>query len=285
MMIRRGIQRERLHYIEFLALFTGQVSRKDLVSRFGISEPAATKDLSVYADFAPNVLRYDLRQRCYIYSGGTSQFIHSVEQSLFSLAGDRALSMTVEPTQWIPSWISVNIKRPLPLEVVTPITRAIFQRRKVHADYTSLTSGLKRRELSPLALVHDGLRWHVRCFDHEHESFRDYSLTRFQSAAECGLTTASLNDDDQWSTEVTLRLKPHPQAAHPETIALDYDMDDGYLDIRLRVCIVGYFLQHWHVDYSEQATGDPRAQQLILDNRSELMEQGIAAWLFRSNQH
>jgi hypothetical protein len=41
------------------------------VTRSGISEPAATKDLSLYAEIAPTMLEYDLRQRCYVYAGGT----------------------------------------------------------------------------------------------------------------------------------------------------------------------------------------------------------------------
>lgn len=70
MNLPKDIQRERLYYIEFLALFSGQVGRKDLTSRFGISEPAATKDLSLYGEFAPSVLRYDLRRKCYVFDGG-----------------------------------------------------------------------------------------------------------------------------------------------------------------------------------------------------------------------
>src|SRR3546814_4695634 len=68
---QREVQRERLFYIDFLAFFTGQVTRKDLVERFGISEPAATKDLSLYSDLAPNMLRYDLRQKRYVFAHGT----------------------------------------------------------------------------------------------------------------------------------------------------------------------------------------------------------------------
>src|SRR3546814_12236679 len=87
---QREVQRERLFYIDFLAFFTGQVTRKDLVERFGISEPAATKDLSLYSDLAPNMLRYDLRQKCYVFAHGTPYFHHEVDQALFSLAGERS---------------------------------------------------------------------------------------------------------------------------------------------------------------------------------------------------
>lgn len=70
---QREIQRERLFYIEFLAVFSGQVTRKDLVGRFGISEPAATKDLALYVDLAPGMLDYDLRKKCYVYRESTAE--------------------------------------------------------------------------------------------------------------------------------------------------------------------------------------------------------------------
>lgn len=92
MEIQRDTQRERLFYIDFLAFFTGQVTRKDLVVRFGISEPAATKDLSLYAELAPNMLSYDLRQRCYVYGSGAPRFpIVLTKHYIRSAVKDRSL--------------------------------------------------------------------------------------------------------------------------------------------------------------------------------------------------
>lgn len=282
MIDRRDIQLERLFYLEFLALFTGQVSRKDLVSRFGISEPAATKDLSLYADLAPNVLRYDMRQKCYVLEDGKPYFTHDVEQALYSLAGERAIAINSEHAKRLPSWVNCNIKRETPLPVVSAITRCMYQGRKMIAEYASLSSGFKERILSPLALVNDGLRWHVRCFDHSHEQFRDYNLGRFKGVKQGDPSDVRLENDKEWVTEVRLKLVPHPKAAHPDTIRMDYDITEEAKYVSLRACLIGYFLRHWHIDYSDEGTGNPKAQQLFLSNKRELLECGVPHWTFDS---
>lgn len=275
---QRDIQRERLFYIEFLALFTGQVSRKDLVSRFGISEPAATKDLSLYSELAPNMLRYDLRQKCYVLSDGQPHFRHDVDQALFSLLGERAIAMDSEHAKRLPGWISSSIKRTMPLPLVTTITRCIYQGRKMAVEYGSMTSGHRARELSPLAMVHDGLRWHVRCFDHANQDFRDFNLARFSTAHPGDHSEARLDRDTHWTTEVRLKLIPHPNAEHPETIRLDYDITEEAKYVVLKACLVGYFLRQWHIDFSDSATGNPKAEHLYLENRDELLGMGVPAW-------
>ncbi|CAE6860162.1 hypothetical protein R75777_07998 [Paraburkholderia nemoris] len=126
--------------------------------------------------------------------------------------------------------------------------------------------------------MNDGLRWHIRCFDHEKKEFRDFGLTRFASAEESDSSDVDLSKDPDWNTEIELRLAPHPKALHPETTRADYDMKDGIKTITLRACLVGYFLRHWHIDYSADASGNPRAQQLYLANRSEVLDAGAPEW-------
>lgn len=278
----RDIQLERLFYLEFLALFTGQVSRKDLVTRFGISEPAATKDLSLYTELAPGRLQYDLRQKCYVLANDSPYFTHDVEQSLYALAGDRAIAINSGHAKRLPSWVHCDIKRAIPLSVAATIARSIYQGRVLHADYASLSSGFRKRALAPLALVNDGLRWHVRCFDHERptDGFRDYNFARFGDVSVGELANVSLEDDAEWMTEVDLALVPHPGALHPETIRLDYGFESDVKVVTLKQCLVGYFLRHWHIDYSDNAGGDPRAQQLFLKNKEELINQGVSSWAF-----
>jgi hypothetical protein len=281
MLDQRDIQRERLFYIDFLTFFTGRVSRKDIVTRFGISDPAATKDLSLYAELAPGRLAYDLRQKCYVFGMGEPCFTHDIEQTLYALAGERALAINPQHAKRLPSWVHCDIRPAMSLSIVAAITRSIYQGLTVSAEYTSLSSGSKKRTLSPKALVNDGLRWHVRCFDHdsEHEDFRDYNITRFTAVAEGGPSNILLEDDPDWNTEVQLKLVPHPNAEHAETIKMDYGIDDAKF-ISLKPCIVGYFLRHWHIDYSDDASGNPRAQQLFLANKKELLECGLSKWIF-----
>jgi hypothetical protein len=272
------IQDERLFYLEFLALFTGQVSRKDLVSRFGISEPAATKDLSRYAELSPNMLRYDLRQKCYVLGEVAPHFTHDVEQALHSLAGARAIALDAEHAKKLPSWINYDIKRGLSLPLVATITRCLFRSRTMNAAYTSNSTGNKERLLSPVALVNDGLRWHVRCLDHSSDKFKDYNLTRFESATEGIPAEKGLKDDKEWNTEVQLKLVPHPKSKFPKIAEFDYGMEGGVKYVPLRACLVGYFLRHWHVDFTNDATGNPKAQQLFLANKNELLESGVDKW-------
>jgi hypothetical protein len=273
-------QLERLFFIEYLAIFTGKVSRKDLVLRFGISEPAATKDFSLYSTMAPDVLRYDLRQKCYTLSNQAPIFRHHVEQSLHSLAGERAIGAGSVGTARLTSWVTANIRRPLSLDVASAITRSINLGLYIDAEYLSLASGVSARRLSPVALVNDGLRWHTRCFDHVHEEFRDFSLTRFSVARTLEKSSVSIEQDTDWNNSVTLKLVPHPKASHPEAINVDFDLVDGAKCVQLKRCLVGYFLKHWHIDTTADASGNPNAQQLFLNNRLELIEMGIPSWAF-----
>lgn len=280
MELPRDAQRERLFYIDMLAMFAGQVSRKDLIQRFGISEPAATKDLSLYAELAPDTLRYDLRQKCYVLDQEKPLFKHDVEQTLFSLAGERAISMDTTHARRLESWVNFSIKRPLDIFLTSTITRCLLQGKTIYAEYFSISSGSLQRELSPMALVHDGLRWHVRCFDHAKQEFHDFSLSRFNSAQSGIQSNTNRAHDNEWNTEVQLKLVPHPRLEHPEAVKIDYGIDEGYKVVTVKACIAGYFLRHWPIDCSDDASGDPKKKQLYLSNKEELRELGVPDWSF-----
>lgn len=276
----REIQRERLFFVDFLAFFTGQVTRRDLVARFGISEPAATKDLSLYGELAPGMLQYDLKQKCYVFLAGKPSFTHDVDQSLHSLAGERAIAIDASHAKRLPSWVNISIKRKMPVELVAAITRCMYRGRTMIARYSSISSGERERMLSPLALVNDGLRWHLRCFDHEKSLFQDYNLARFTAVKEGDRSNVALENDLQWKQEVILKLVPHPKADHPETIRLDYDIPGPEKCVTLRACLVGYFVRHWNIDCTDDSSGDPSAQHLFLQNKQDLIKDGVSPWAF-----
>ncbi len=50
--------RQRLQYIELMAYYTGVVTRSEVAKAFGISDAAATKDLKLYSEIAPENLTY-----------------------------------------------------------------------------------------------------------------------------------------------------------------------------------------------------------------------------------
>ncbi|MCA1977738.1 MAG: WYL domain-containing protein, partial [Thiobacillus sp.] len=51
--------RQRLQFIEVMAWYAGVVTRADVARAFGLSDPAATKDLKLYGDLAPGNLQYN----------------------------------------------------------------------------------------------------------------------------------------------------------------------------------------------------------------------------------
>lgn len=273
-------QRERLYFIEFVVLFLGTVRRKDVVNQFDVSEAAATKDLSLYSDVASDMLEYHFRKKCYLYKGGTPVFEHDVDKSLFALAGERRITQYIRTIERVPSSVETSIKRRVPLETVATITRSIHQIHKLKALYRSLRSGERTRVLTPTALIHDGLRWHIRCFDHDDGAFKDHNLARFMTAEVLDASDVDYSSDGEWQKFVDLKLVPHPRAEHPETIRLDYDIEGQYKVVKVRSCQVGYFLRHWPIDYSDDASDDPRYHQLFLANRDELIEQGVDEWSF-----
>ncbi|BCO27275.1 hypothetical protein MIZ03_2163 [Rhodoferax lithotrophicus] len=55
-------------------------------------------------------------------------------------------------------------------------------------------------------------------------------------------------------------------------------MQNGVKLVELKACLVGYFLRHWHVDFTDKATENPKAHQLFLANKSELIERGVDKW-------
>ncbi|MBN0002436.1 WYL domain-containing protein, partial [Pseudomonas aeruginosa] len=74
-------QRDRLAFIEQQAWFCGAVSRRDVVSRFDIQTAAATRDLSLYRELAPENLFLDHREKVYRQSEGFNPiFTYSVSR-------------------------------------------------------------------------------------------------------------------------------------------------------------------------------------------------------------
>ncbi len=58
-------QRERLAYIDFRLYFIGEVGRRDLANRFGVAPAAATRDLALYREVAPQNIEFDGSSKIY----------------------------------------------------------------------------------------------------------------------------------------------------------------------------------------------------------------------------
>lgn len=266
-------QRERLAFLELRAFFTGELRRADLEARFGIKPAAASRDLSLYREIAPENIDYDAAARCYRPSAAFAP--------VFGFQPERVLSWLLEG---FGDGLDLGLKQAAPcegpghlvkpdMEVLGTVTRSLCAKRALRVSYLSLSSGPKRREIVPVALADNGLRWHVRCYDRERERFGDFVLTRIAKAQEIDGEVAErelLSADEQWARIVDLEVVPHPGVKQPKAIEADYAMDGGVLKIKTRAALAGYVLRRWSIDASPDHRLDPASHHLWLRNTPTL---------------
>ena len=266
-------QRERLAFLELRAFFTGELQRGDIESRFGIKPAAASRDLSIYREMAPRNLDYDQAGRCY---RPTADF-----KPVFDFHPERVLAWLL---QGFGDGLELGLKQVAPCEgpgqlvrpdmdVLAAITRAMCSKRPVRISYLSMSSGQKRREIVPVALADNGLRWHVRAFDRERQRFADFVLTRIVKVQEIDGETDErelLGADEQWARIVDMELVPHPGLRWPKAVEADYAMSDGVLRIKTRAALAGYVLRRWSIDASPDHRLDPSSHHLWLRNTPTL---------------
>ena len=157
--------------------------------------------------------------------------------------------------------------------ILGTITRALCAKRPVRISYLSISSGLKRREIVPVALADNGLRWHVRAFDRERRRFADFVLTRIVKANELDGEPDErelLGADEQWARIVDLELVPHPGVKWPKAVEADYAMSDGLLRIKTRAALAGYVLRRWLIDATPDHSLDPASHPPWLRNTPTL---------------
>ncbi len=266
-------QKERLSHIDFRAYFLGEIGRSDLISRFGIGEAAATRDITLYRELAPQNLEYDTKARSYVMSEAFNPlFEYTSHQVLAALSQGFGEDFVGSHKAMISCETPAELNRPL-LPVLSVLTRAIYHRRVVRIQYRSLDSGLSSRDIVPFVLVDNGLRWHVRAYCRKREKFIDFVITRI---ADPMITDSEPQEqekrevDIQWNRVVEMELVAHPKLSYPETIEMDYAMQDGVLRVNVRAAVAGYVLRRWNVDCTEDHRMDGAEYHLWLRNRAAL---------------
>ena len=247
-------QVERLVHIDFRLYFLGELGRTDVTSRFGTASAAATRDIALYRDIAPNNLDFDGSAKLYRPSAAFKPvFDHPPTRALTALSQGFGGGIILESQSLVPCEFPLSLCMPR-VEVLAPLSRAIHTRRPVLLRYCSITSGFTEREVVPFALVDSGLRWHTRAFDRKSQTFRDFVLTRIADirvldADEVG-DNESPEHDLQWSRVIELDLLPHPTHERPEVVHMDYGIENEALRVRVRAATAGYMLRRWNVDCS-----------------------------------
>lgn len=281
--------RQRLQYIEIMAWYAGVVARSDVARAFGLSDPAATKDLKLYSDLAPGNLVYNHSVFGFVPGEGFSAVFADLAPAavLPVIAANLAVANGPYGATLIYGLATASLPLPARLpgqQTLAQITRAIHGRRKLRVGYRSLSSrdSPAARMIEPHTLVDTGLRWHVRAYNEESCDFRDFVLSRI-TAAECLDTPAesSVQYDDDWVEQVSLRLAPHSglDAVRRESLLLDYGASGDLIEVNVRRALLGYVLQRLNIDTTPDHSMNPNAFQLMLLNRDEI--EPFAGWAFR----
>jgi hypothetical protein len=249
--------------------FTGELRRADIEARFGVKPAAASRDLTAYREIAESNLEYDQATRCYRPAPLFKPiFEFSTERILSWLLQGFGDGLDVRSRKAAPCEGPGNLVKPN-LDILATIVRALCAKRSVRVDYASMSSGVRSREIVPVALADNGLRWHVRAFDRERNRFSDFVLTRISKAEDLhqeAMEEELLGADEQWARIVELELVPHPGLKWPEAVAGDYGMENGVLRLRARAALAGYVLRRWSIDCSVDHSMDPSTHHLWLRN-------------------
>lgn len=247
-------QRERLAYIDFRLYFFGEVGRPDLIERFGVAPAGATRDLALYRESAPQNITFDGSNKIYrIEQAFSPLFEHASQRVLSALDMGFGDGVNRAAQSMLPCESPTALGNPK-MDVLAPVCRAIHAKRPIAIRYHSMSSGESERVIVPFALVDTGMRWHVRAFDRKSQEFRDFVITRIKDPVVLkGQPVAAheMSDQDiQWTRIVELELVPHPDQPRPEITEMDYDMQGGVLQMKLRAATAGYILRKWSVDCS-----------------------------------
>lgn len=280
--------RQRLHYIELMAWYAGVVSRADVARAFGLSDPAATKDLKLYGDLVPGNLHYNHAVFGFVPTADFSPMFADLSPAAALPAIAANLAVASGPYGNVRIYGLPVATLPFPARlpnraVLAQITRAMFGRRQVRVVYRSLSgSSTESRVLEPHTLVDTGLRWHVRAYSEANGEFRDFVLSRMVEAELLDTPAESAEEyDEDWVEQVRLELVPHPglDADRRASLLIDYGATGDVIEVQVRRALLGYVLQRLRVDTTAAHSMNPQAWQLVVANREDV--EPFAAWAFR----
>lgn len=275
--VARWGQDQRLAFIDFRLRWDGRINRSSLTDFFGISVPQASLDIARYIELAPQNLAYDRSSRVYqVTNNFQSVFGESLPQRYLSELLATATGVIAPEASFI-GWRPPVDYVPQPgrgadADTLAALLKASRDGTGVKFVYQSMSSPEpSTRIVSPHALAHDGLRWHVRAFCHSRREFRDFVLGRILAVKSFEPAGNVASEDLEWNTVLTLILAPHPGLTEGKrrVVELDYGMKDGEVTLECRQALLFYTLKRLGLN-SPIATS-PEAQQIVLKNQTELL--------------
>ena len=278
--MRWGVEK-RLEFIEFRLFWEGGLNRADIMERFGVSVPQASKDLSLYEEKAPGNLVYDKRQKRYLAAPGFKPAFLKPEADIY-LSQLRSVSDRVVSTE--ETWLSdmpETDAMPVPhrlvdVDVLRALLTAIRRQRAVEILYQSMNPARSKptwRWITPHAFGSDSLRWHVRAYCHIDKKFKDFLLSRCLEARGDGESGARPEADVFWNETFLVVLSPNPELSQNQraVVAQDYDMKGDQVSVPVRKALLYYFEKRLRLD-AVSALDAPHETPVVIANREEFAQ-------------
>lgn len=270
--LRWGIE-QRLEFIEFRLYWEGGINRSEIIDFFGVSVPQASKDLSQYQELAPENMEYDRSQKRYFpASGFKPRFLKPDATRYLTQLNSIARDVLDESETWlshVPDFEAVPLpRRNIDPDIFRNVLKAVRNNQAIEVKYQSLSRNRPKpvwRWITPHAFGFDGMRWHARAFCHIDEQFKDFLLPRILGTRAEDASKADPEKDFAWNETTTVTLKPHPNLTEDQqkVIALDFGMQRGQIQLKVKLAMLYYFLKRLGLDFKEHER-DAREQHIVL---------------------
>ncbi len=240
----RWSQDARLRAIDEAAFWEGRVNRAGLIRRFGISVPQATNDLRDYQARAPGNLRYDTRAKAYLAEAGFTPLYGPPSAEAWLSAGEAGaeaqlpVATTPIPARRLDPW---QLRRMLAAHRGGVALRVLYQ------PMDDAKPGW--RWVSPVAFGADGLRWHLRAFNHDAARYEDLLFPRIVEI-DGERPAGPLPPDADWERIITVRLRPAARlsAGQRQVVEADFGMQNGEARVEVRAALLFLFLRRMRLD-------------------------------------
>jgi hypothetical protein len=275
--MRWGVE-QRIEFIEFRLFWEGSINRADIVDFFGMSVPQASKDLTLYQEWAPGNMKYDTRRKRYI---AAERFVlRFVEPDPYVYLGQlRSVAEGTFPPHdsWIAALpradVALTPKRDIDIEVLRKILDATREGVSVEIFYQSMSKVRPDpiwRKITPHAFGYDGFRWHVRAYCHLEHKFKDFLLPRILQIGGKSTAGATGEQDWLWNNFFDVIVGPHPDLTESQkkVVAKDYGFDHGTGILSVRYAMLFYVLKRLGL-LGDAAKQSSRTQHIVTINQKE----------------
>lgn len=278
--LKWGVER-RLEFIEFRLFWEGGVNRSDIIEKFDVSVPQASKDLTLYQERAPGNVEYDKSAKRYIASGDFNPiYLNPDPDSYLSRLKLLAEGLSESSESWITQAPATDIaltpKRDVDTAVLRGILTAVRELHSIDIKYQSMSANRPDpiwRTVTPHAFGYDGFRWHARAYCHLTNEFKDFLLPRILEVGSTGESGAKAADDRLWHERFVILIGPHPKLTESQqaVVAKDYGMRDGVAKLDVRYSMLFYVLKRLGL-LGDGSNADPRQQHIVVINQAETSE-------------